>query len=186
MLYGTKLTRSTIGRWEAGLQNAEMQYVSILADFFTVSLDYINDGDADNLSIKPKAVKIPLIDTAQAGIQNEIIDDIVNWLEIPEDMANGGRFFALQIKGDSMAPRIVDGDIVIVRRQSDADSHSIVIAQIKGDDPCCRKLVKNSNGFFTLIPLNASYEPMYFSKKDIQSLPVIIIGKVVELRAKFI
>lgn len=50
------------------------------------------------------------------------IEDIIDWEEIPEEMAKRGECFALMIRGDSMTPRIEEGDVIIVRKQSDVDS----------------------------------------------------------------
>lgn len=76
------------------------------------------------------------------------------------------------------------GDVVIVRKQEDAESGDIVIAMINGDDATCKRLRKYRDGI-ELISNNPSYEPMFFSNEEIMSKPVKIIGKVVELRGKF-
>ena len=83
-----------------------------------------------------------------------------------------------------MAPRILDGDNVIVRQQDDANSGDIIIALVNGHDGVCKKLKKLDNGGAMLISNNPSYEPMVFEKNEIDTIPVKIIGKVVELRGK--
>lgn len=77
-----------------------------------------------------------------------------------------------------------NGDIVIVRRQDDAESGEIVIATVNGSDATCKRLRKYRDGI-ELISNNPSYEPMFFSNEEIENKPVRIIGKVVELRGKF-
>ena len=99
-------------------------------------------------------------------------------------MAKTGEFFGLQIDGDSMEPKFSKGDVVIVRKQNDAESGDIVIAMVNGDDATCKRLKKYQDGI-ALISTNPTYDPMYFSNKEIEEKPVRIIGKVVELRAKF-
>ena len=99
-------------------------------------------------------------------------------------MAKTGEFFALKIKGDSMEPKISDGDVVIVRQQDDAETGDTVIALINGDDAVCKRLRKYKEGL-ELISTNPSYAPLYFDEETIKNKPVKIIGKVVELRAKF-
>lgn len=83
-----------------------------------------------------------------------------------------------------MEPKFSNGDVVIVRKQSDADDGDIVIALVNGDDAVCKRLKKYKDGI-ALISTNPSYEPMYFTKEDIEKRPVSILGKVKELRAKF-
>lgn len=79
---------------------------------------------------------------------------------------------------------MVEGDVVIVRKQEDAESGDTVVVLVNGDDATVKKLKKMSDGIM-LIPNNPAFEPLYFSAKEINELPVRIIGKVVELRAKF-
>ena len=83
-----------------------------------------------------------------------------------------------------MEPKFSDGDVVIVRKQNDAESDDIVIAMVNGDDATCKKLKKYDDGI-ALISTNPAYDPMYFSKEEIETKPVRILGRVVELRAKF-
>lgn len=72
----------------------------------------------------------------------------------------------------------------LVHRSTDAESGNIVIALVNGDDATCKRLRKYKEGI-ELISNNPSYESMFFSDKDIETKPVRIIGKVVELRGKF-
>lgn len=83
-----------------------------------------------------------------------------------------------------MEPKISNGDIVIVRKQSDADNGDTVIALINGDDAVCKRLRKYENGIM-LISNNPKYDPRIFSKKDTDDIPVRIIGRVMELRSRF-
>lgn len=119
-----------------------------------------------------------------AGIPLEMIEDIIDTEEIPKELAKTGQFFGLQIHGDSMEPKISDGDIVIVRQQDDAETGDTVIATVNGTDATCKRLKKYRDGI-ELIATNPSYEPMFYSNEEIESKPVRIIGRVVELRAKF-
>ena len=75
-------------------------------------------------------------------------------------------------------------DVVIVRKQETADSGDVVVALVNGDSATIKKLKRHQNGI-TLMPTNPTYEPMYYSNEEIMELPVNILGKVVELRAKF-
>lgn len=129
-------------------------------------------------------VKINVLGRVAAGIPIEAITDIIDTEEITEEMAATGVFFGLKIKGDSMEPRICNGDVVIVRQQDDAENGETVIAIINGDEATCKKLRKYRDGI-ELISNNPAYAPMFFSNEDISHKPVKIIGKVVELRGKF-
>ncbi|MBE5928477.1 MAG: repressor LexA [Lachnospiraceae bacterium] len=132
---------------------------------------------------KSNGILIPVLGRVAAGLPIEAIENIIDYEEITQEMAMSGEFFGLKIKGDSMEPRICDGDVVIVRKQDDADAGNIVIALVNGQDATCKRLNKYSSGI-GLQSLNPKYEPMMFTKQDINDIPVKILGKVVELRGK--
>ena len=83
-----------------------------------------------------------------------------------------------------MEPKISNGDVVIVRQQPDCDNGDIAVVLVNGDEATVKRIKKSPEGIM-LIPNNTSYEPMFYSNDDVKKLPVRIIGKVVELRAKF-
>ncbi len=132
---------------------------------------------------KKKGVVINVLGRVAAGIPIEAVEEIIDTEEITEELARTGSFFGLKIHGDSMQPRICEGDVVIVRQQEDADTGDIVIALVNGDDATCKRLKKYHDGI-ELIPNNPTYEPLFYKNEEIESKPVRIIGKVVELRAK--
>ena len=79
---------------------------------------------------------------------------------------------------------MMEGDVVIVRRQDDVDSGDVAIVLVNGDEATVKRVKKQEDGI-TLIANNISvYEPHYYSNKEIEELPVRILGKVVELRGK--
>lgn len=131
-----------------------------------------------------KGVSIKVLGRVAAGVPIEAVEDIIDTEEITEELAKTGEFFGLKLHGNSMEPRMCEGDVVIVRKQDDAESGDIVIAMVNGNDATCKRLRKYRDGI-ELISNNPSYEPMFFSNQDIQEKPVKIIGKVVELRGKF-
>lgn len=170
-----------------------------IANYFDVSIDYLmgrtdsmlerfNDQhDIEALSDFAKKYEkgqiIPVLGKVVAGIPIEAVEEILDYEEIPERLAKCGNYFGLQIKGDSMSPRMTAGDVVIVRQQEDADSGDIVIVKVDGENATCKKLIKHVDGI-SLVSFNPSYAPIYYSNKEVQTFPVQILGKVVELRAK--
>lgn len=133
---------------------------------------------------KTQAVRIPVLGDVAAGIPLYAVENIIDYEEIPAALAEQGQFFGLRIKGDSMEPRICDGDVVIVKKQEDADSGDIVIACINGDSATCKRLIRYPDQII-LLPLNNKYDPIVFTMDDVKNTPLTIIGKVIELRGKF-
>lgn len=180
------VSRSRVGMYETGQRKPDFETLEAIADLFNVDMNYLlcKGSEQHSGTRESKAVRINVYGRVAAGIPINMIEDITDWEEIPECMANTGDFFALKISGHSMEPKISDGDVVIVRSQDTAESGDIVIATVNGNDATCKRLRRYKDGI-ELVPLNPSYEPMFFSNEDIRTKPVTIIGKVVELRAKF-
>lgn len=151
---------------------------------FDVPMIPDNTQNTDLANYSKRGVTINVLGRVAAGIPIEAVEDIIDTEEITVEMAQTGNYFGLQIHGDSMEPRICEGDVVIVRQQDDAESGDIVIALVNGDDAVCKRLRKYRDGI-ELVSTNPSYPPMFFSNEDIIEKPVKIIGKVVELRGKF-
>lgn len=178
---------TTITKWESGVSEPTLKMANQIAAFFKIS---VNDLCYKKLSVPStgvthkKGVVIKVLGRVAAGIPIEAVEDVIDTEEITEEMAATGTYFGLQIKGDSMVPNICDHDVVIVRQQEDAETGDTVIALVNGDDATCKRLKKYHDGI-ELIPNNPNFEPIYFSNEEIQSKPVRIIGKVVELRRKF-
>ena len=188
------LTKQAISQYERGDRNPSMAVLGALCDFFNVSSDYllgidsvtlrfVGKNEIDKLESK-SSVRIPVLGRVAAGVPIDAIEDVLDWEEIPEAMAATGEFFGLKIKGDSMQPRIAEGDVVIVRSQPDAESGDVVIVQVNGDTATCKRLMKHETGI-SLISFNPVYPPIVYTNEEIKSLPVTIVGKVVENRQKY-
>ncbi len=173
---------SSVTKWETGKSNPDFKKQQELAKLFNVSVDYLL-GNSDDSAASSNAKKIPVLGNVAAGIPISAVENILDYEEISEDMSRTGEFFALRIHGNSMEPKISDGDVVIVRQQSDVDNGQIAIVLVNGDDATCKKIVKHDNGI-SLLSLNPSHSPMFFTNDETETKPVRIIGRVVELRSK--
>lgn len=182
------LQKAAIYKYEHGLTvNPKRSLIEKLATLFQVSPSYllgINDEEEKSDSAI-KGVRIPVLGNVAAGIPITAVTDVEDYEEIPEKMANSGTYFALKIKGQSMEPRIKDGDVVIVKQQEDVDSGDVAIVLVNGDEATVKEIKKLDTGIMLIGWNTAVYSPRFYSAKDIKSLPVRIIGKVVELRGKF-
>lgn len=179
---------TTIQKWESGVAEPPIKKLKALAELFNIDMDELANGNLvdDHSSIKSLAgVRIPVLGEIVAGIPIDAYQEILDYEEIPAALASQGEFFALKVKGDSMSPRIADGDVVICKQQSDIESGDIAVVTINGDTATLKKVVKHSTGI-TLVALNtAVFQPTFFTNEEVISLPVTIQGKVIELRAKF-
>ena len=175
--------RSSIAKIERGDVDLPQSKIALIAKALGVTPGTLMGNSGINLQTTTSH-RIPVLGRVAAGVPISMVEDIIDFEEINDKIASLGEIFALSIKGDSMEPRILNGDVVIVHQQSDAESGDIVIATVNGDDATCKRLRKYRDGI-ELVPINPAYSPMYFSNEDIENLPVKILGKVIELRGKF-
>ena len=174
---------SSINKYEKGLVDIPLSKISELARVLRVTEAYLM-GWEEKSEQTTQGLQIPVLGTVAAGIPISAVEDILDYEEVPQSWENQGEFFALKIKGDSMEPRMESGDVVIVKQQSDANSGDTVIVLVNGDDATCKRLQKTDNGIM-LVSTNPKYPPMFYSNEDIRTKPVVILGKVVELRQKY-
>ena len=170
--------QSAVAMWEKGKNHPEYNTLLKIAEFFQVGTDYLSGGKGAK-----SAYRIPVLGYVRAGIPTEAVEEILDYEDVVLSENQLENTFALRIKGDSMAPRMVDGDTVIVRKQSDFVSGDICVALVGNSNATVKKIIKKDSGII-LMPLNGCYEPLFFTPEDVVSIPVSIIGKVTELRAK--
>lgn len=176
------ISRQAYANYENGNRSPDFDTLKMLSAYFSVTTDFLLGNETPGNS--KKGIRIPVFGSVAAGIPIEAITDIEDYEEITEELAATGEFFALKIRGDSMTPMMMDGDIVIIRAQESIENGEIAIVFVNGDDATCKKIKKTPEGVM-LISVNPAYEPMFYSNKEIEELPVRILGKVVELRRPF-
>lgn len=171
------LSQPQYSAWENGKSKVDHISLERLAKLFGCTVDsLINDPQ--------KPARIPVLGDVAAGIPIEAVTDIVDYEEIDDAMAASGEHFGLRIKGSSMEPRMMEGDVVIVRKQDTAETGDTVVVLVNGDSATVKKIKYGSDGI-SLIPTNPAYDVQFYSAADVERLPVRVIGKVVELRAKY-
>lgn len=123
----------------------------------------------------PAVVNIPLIGKVTAGMPITAVENIEDYFPLPESMAPSETdIFMLEIDGESMINAgILDGDRVIVRKQSNATNGEIVVAMTDENEATCKRFFKEQN-HFRLQPENDSLDPIILDN-------VTILGKVIGL-----
>ena len=177
------VSESTVGKWILEKSIPRMGVIQKLSEYFNVPKSYfLEPAEKNENNNITRGVRIPILGRVVAGIPLEAITDIEGYEEITPKMASLGEYFALRIKGHSMEPQILDNDVVICKCQSDVESGDIAIILVNGDEATCKQIKKSPEGV-TLIGFNpVVYPPHFYSNKEIETLPVNVIGKVVELR----
>lgn len=179
------VSEGTISRWESGeIANMRRNVIVSLAKALNTTPAVLM-GWTEPDPNEARGVRIPVLGRVVAGIPLDAITDIIDYEEIPAQMAKSGTYFALQVKGRSMEPTLHEGDVVIVRQQPEMENGEIAIVLINGDEATVKEVKESPEGL-TLIGHNvAIYSPHFYNRKEIEELPIQILGKVVELRRKF-
>lgn len=168
----------SVSNWESGRTSPSSKNLQMLAKLYHVNMEYLT-GLSDE-----KGIDIPVLGRIPAGIPIEAIEDILDWEEIPKEWVTGDKlYFALKVRGDSMSPEYLDGDIIILRKASNCDSGKDCAVMVDGNDATFKRIRKQGTSI-VLQPLNPNYNPWVYSNEEVKRLPVTILGYVVEQRRK--
>lgn len=185
------VTQGAYAHYEGGRTKITVHILGKLATLYNVSIEYLM-GISDQrkpltdpvLGNAKKIIKVPILGTIAAGVPIEAIENIEDYEDvIVPNSANEKSYFCIRVKGQSMEPRIKDGDLIICKKQNDVDSGEIAAVLVNGNEATVKNIKKTSNGIW-LIPNNPMYESKFYSNADIISYPITILGKVIELRGK--
>lgn len=174
------ISRSSIGMFESNARIPTTDTLIRYAQFFEVSLDYLLGTqrpieDQDYITIN-------VYGSIPAGIPIEAIEDISDTEDISlKEYDRSKEYLGLKVEGDSMYPKYLDGDTVIIEKTPDCESGTDAAVYVNGYEATLKTLIKNEDGTITLKPINANYAPRTYGPGDD---PVRILGVVKEIRRK--
>lgn len=180
-------SKGNLATWKKG--NIKAEILHTIAKRFNVSVDYllgkspIRHGEVEVISVDEEYVPVPVIGNVAAGHQAYATTDIIGYELVSSNSVSDGYEYAwLKVKGDSMSPLILNGDLVLIRLQEEVDSGDIAVVIVDEENGVIKR-VKYGTNKVTLISENADeYPPRVFQGKDISR--VRIWGKAVDLRRK--
>lgn len=189
------VNQTTIARWETEEIKPSIDNVEQIANALNVSLPdlLITNLKFDNgilVDVDSDTIQIPVLGTIKAGIAIEAQQDILEYIDIPKSWTKGGKsFYGLKISGDSMYPKYNEKDIVIFEHTEDymiANNKDCAV-MVNGYDATFKNVTINENGI-TLVPFNLNnsdgYQPTFYNREQISSLPVRIVGIAREKRTR--
>ena len=187
----TGLDKTLINKYLAGIMKAKQDKLTILVEALNVNevwlmgYDIPKDRSLKLDKLGNPVVEIPLLGTVKAGYDYMAQENWEGTIDVEKSLIkDGSEYFALTVKGDSMFPVLIEGDIVIIKKQEDFETGDIVVAIVNGDEATIKKGKKTSNGIL-LQPLNTKYEPLIFTYDEMKTIPVIIVGIVKQLKREF-
>lgn len=174
------ITPSAYGFYEQGRNTPTIDILEKMANLFSVSIDYLMGNDDIRLKNEVKidsVVKVPVLGSVRAGVGGLAVEEVIGYeyaFNLPADASD---YFYLKVKGDSMEPKISEGDLALVKKQCDVESGELAIVLINGDEGVIKKVIKTENHTVELHSFNAYYPARIFSGAALQDLK--IIGKVI-------
>ena len=180
--------RSTISKIEKGERNLTGDKIQVIADVLGVRPSYLMDGEEPTSLCAPEVtedtVVFPVIGEIAAGYDYPAYED---WsgetVEIPKSYLHGrsrDEFFVLSVKGDSMYPQYMDGDKVLILKQSTMNRSGEIGAIIYDGDMATLKKIEYVDGedWVKLIPINPEYTPKTIRNEDLEQCHVLGIPRL--------
>lgn len=170
---------TTVSNWMKGETYPRPDRLQMMADYFNVRRSDLTESKPTNIiEVSQETIQIPVLGTIACGdpiLAKENIEEYRTTLKA--DVPSGDVFY-LRAKGDSMAPLIPDGAMVLLRYQRDVETGEIAAVMLNGDEEATLKRVKKQGDVIMLVPENNKHDIIIASKEN----PINIIGKVVEIR----
>ena len=180
------VSESTVGKWILCKAFPRMNVIQKLSDYFGVEKTFFfEDSLCQDNGPLPQMNLIPLLSHITENVADSNIQNILGYEAISKDLSLTGKLFALRIKDTSMEPTFTKGDIIIVKQQPYIKSNDIALLLINRDEEIIRRIKKDDKGIVLISDNSLTFAPQYYSNDEIVSLPVKVVGKVVELRRSF-
>lgn len=118
-------------------------------------------------------IKVPIIGTVTAGPNGLACEDYQGEEWVDADRVNGGHYFYLRIKGDSMiGDGILPGDLALVRETPDVNSGTLAIVIVNGDEGTIKRVYKTEDSII-LQASNPKIPPRFFKNEEMQSIRIV-------------
>lgn len=178
------LSSSSVSMYERGEREPSFETLEALADFFNVDMNFLMTGFPSNaIPYSPANQVAPILGRIPAGYPLFSSSEIEGYA--PIDYADTENYFWLRVSGDSMVNAdILNGDLVLIRRQPCADDGQIVAARVNGDEATLKRF-RRVGDTVMLMPENSNYSPIPVPASAFDTGEASIIGVVVELKRKF-
>lgn len=170
------LAPTAVSAWERNANKPMMDKLSIMAKLFDVPIStFYKDMPTNIIEVSQRTVRIPVLGKIACGDPILAEANYEDYRTELEDRLPAGRLFYLEAKGDSMAPEITSGSMVLLREQYDVENGEIAAVMLNGNEEATLKKIKKQDGMIILMPVNPNYEPIFVTKDNTAQ----IIGKVI-------
>lgn len=172
------VSRPTISRYESDEINISVDMIGKIAKALNISP--VELLDLSYLDSEVEAVPVPTLGEVAGGPPIDALEDAYEEFSISKALAQRGTFATFKIKGDSMAPRINDGDVVLVQYGADVASGDVAICYMYDYQVTCKKVFFLEGGKLRLQAYNEEiFSTKTFTKAELEEMNFQILGKVV-------
>lgn len=175
------VSQAAIAGWESGNRTPDVDIIANISMILGVSSDYllgVNREDSNISAVMDDSFRmIPVFESVSAGFGALADDHIVDFMpfRIVSDI-EAHETIAIRVKGDSMYPKIEDGDIIQVHKQDTVDNGDIAVILIDGDEGVVKRVLFGKN-WVELQSINPSYPPRRFVGRDMERLRIVGLVK---------
>lgn len=183
-------TRSAIAKIESGERDAPQTVIVALAKALGVTPSYLMGWEDEPALQKPNGqlldqshiYMIPVYETVSAGFGAYADDHVTGYEPVYLSSEREAKeTLAITVKGDSMYPKIEEGDLVVVHQQDYFENGDIVVAVVVGDGEGFVKRAFQSSGKLSLESINPSYPPMTFSGAQVETVRIMgVVRKIIK------
>ncbi|KAB2337620.1 helix-turn-helix domain-containing protein [Cytobacillus depressus] len=171
---------TAVSAWEGNHNRPLMDKITVLAELFNKPITYF--FDVEELGNTGDAIILPVYGNISCGTGAVLYEETGTYETTPKDWLNGGEYFYLRAKGDSMTgARIHEGDLLLIRRQDDVENGEI--AAVVVEDEALLKRVFKSNDSIVLQSENPNYAPIIYNPE--QNKQIKIVGKLKKVVLNF-
>ncbi|MFV0382356.1 MAG: XRE family transcriptional regulator [Breznakia sp.] len=157
--------------------------LNILLDKIDGQVSLNNENEELGKMISASGIKVPIYNNLY--LRSNKNEEILGYVEVSKSVLNFGTFCALIMNDDSMEPLINEKDTLIIHESNRMENGDICVVTIKDQPGVIRKVEATSDGeIVTLIPLNSNYKTEVYTKKEVNELPLAVIGVIVETRTQ--
>ncbi len=172
----TGISQSSISVWKSRNSTPTDTNLSKIAEYFGMTVEQLKSDvffDTFTVVTPPHGKKVPVLGTIACGVPILARENIVGYVDVnPEDDSD----FALICRGDSMVPKLLDGDIVLIHRQTVVDNGKIAAVLI-GDEATLKKVYYNGVNEIILTPENTTYPPMVYRGAELEQVRILGIAR---------
>lgn len=174
------MTRSAISKYELDRIPIKNNILEKIAQALNVSPLTLMGWDTEEDALGTDTVEVDNLGAVAGGIPVDAIEDRCNKFSITEALARTGQFATFEIKGNSMSPKINDGDTVLVKYQPMVDSGDVAIIYMNDFQVTCKKVFFLNDGKVKVQAYNEEvYGTKVYTKAELKEMNFRILGKVI-------